>query len=83
LELALVWNLVQSPQYAQKPILVIGQSWEQVVAQLREALPMRREEARNLTLVPTVDDAVRRLDVYFARRAGPAPRPGKRSPAGK
>jgi uncharacterized protein (TIGR00730 family) len=83
LELALVWNLVQSPQYAQKPILVIGQSWEQVVARLREALPMRREEARNLTLVPTVDDAVRRLDVYFARRAGHAPRPGKRSPAGK
>jgi uncharacterized protein (TIGR00730 family) len=67
LELALVWNLVQSPEYAQKPILVVGQSWEQVITTLREALPMHRVEARSLTLVPTVEDAVRRLEAYFAR----------------
>jgi uncharacterized protein (TIGR00730 family) len=82
LELALVWNLIQSPQFAQKPILVIGESWQQVVASLQEALPMRREEARGLTLVTTVDEALNRLDAYFARPGDPRPRAGKRRLAG-
>jgi uncharacterized protein (TIGR00730 family) len=81
LELALVWNLVQSPEYAQKPILLVGPSWEQVAATLRAALPMRREESRSLTLVPNVADAVRRLDAYFARRGDAAPRSGRRRSA--
>ncbi len=67
LELALVWNLVQSPEYAHKPILVIGASWNRVLATLREALPMHRWEERSITLVPTVEEAVERLDAFFGR----------------
>jgi uncharacterized protein (TIGR00730 family) len=71
LELALVWNLVQSPEYAQKPIFVVGESWKQVFAGLKEGLPMHRWEARSLTLVPSVQDAsvqdaIRRLEAFFA-----------------
>jgi predicted Rossmann-fold nucleotide-binding protein len=65
LELALVWNLVQSPEFAHKPIVVVGASWERVVATLRDALPMHRWEEHSLTLVPTVEDAIRHLDGFF------------------
>ncbi len=65
LELALVWNLVQSPEYAQKPIFVVGECWSQVIATLRETLPMHRWEERSITLVPTVEAAVERLDAFF------------------
>jgi uncharacterized protein (TIGR00730 family) len=68
LELALVWNLVQSPEFAKKPIFVVGPTWERVINELRRSLPMHRWESRALTLVPTVEEAVRRLDSYFARR---------------
>ncbi len=67
LELALVWNLVQSPEYAQKPIIVVGESWDQVMVALREALPMHRWEMRSITLVPTVEAAVQHLDAFLSR----------------
>lgn len=69
LELALVWNLVQSPEYAHKPILVVGAAWERMVAVFREELHMRPWEAQSLVVVPNVDAAVQRLDAYFAQRA--------------
>jgi uncharacterized protein (TIGR00730 family) len=69
LELVLVWNLVQSPEFAQKPIIVVGESWHRVIATLRELLPMHRWEERSVTLVPTVEEAVDRLDAFFASRA--------------
>jgi predicted Rossmann-fold nucleotide-binding protein len=71
LELALVWNLVQSPEFAHKPIVVVGASWSRVLATLRDALPMHRWEERSVTLVPTVEDAIRYLDGFFgAYRSG-------------
>lgn len=73
LELALVWNLVQSPEFASKPIFVVGESWQRAASTLHEVLPMHRLEARTLTHVSTVEEAMSRLDAFFAR-------PARRSP---
>ena len=61
LELSLVWNLVQSPEFSHKPIFVVGASWGTIVASMRAELPMHPWEANRLTMVDTVDEAVDRL----------------------
>src|SRR5438093_7143339 len=57
LELCLVWNLVQSPEFAAKPIFVVGSSWATIFDVLRDQLPMHPWEVGSLTLVDSVDEA--------------------------
>jgi hypothetical protein len=65
LELCLVWNLVQSPEFLHKPILVVGASWAAIVGEMRNRLPMHPWEADSVELVSSVDEAVERLDAYL------------------
>ena len=74
LELCLVWNLVQSPEFTGKPIVLIGEAWRSVVAALRENLPLHPWEAESIMVVDTVDEAVARLAAHFDRVAE-APKP--------
>jgi uncharacterized protein (TIGR00730 family) len=67
LELCLVWNLVQSPEFVNKPILVVGASWGSIVGEMRNELPMHPWEADSLELVGSVDEAVERLKAYLTR----------------
>ncbi|HZT08535.1 MAG TPA: LOG family protein [Chloroflexota bacterium] len=66
LELALVWNLGQIPQFAQKPIIVVGPEWEQVLTSIRSWLPMHPWEAARWRRAAGVDEAVTLLDAAFA-----------------
>ncbi|MSQ24347.1 MAG: DNA-binding protein [Chloroflexi bacterium] len=66
LELAMVWNAVQSAQ-AGKPVIVIGSEWGEIVRLLQIDLPMHPWEAASLTWVPTVLAAVAYLDAHFAQ----------------
>jgi uncharacterized protein (TIGR00730 family) len=76
LEMCLVWNLVQSPEFTGKPIVLVGDEWRSVVRSLREQLPMHPWEADSIILVDTVDDAVAALTKHFneqgARKSGVA-----------
>ena len=65
LELAMVWNAVQSTQQG-RPVIVVGEEWADVIRLLQVRLPMHPWEAQSLTVVPTVDDAVAHLDAHFA-----------------
>ena len=69
LELAMVWNEVQSDQ-AGKPVVIVGEEWAEVIRLLLERFPMRPGEAASLTLVPTVEAAVGHLEQHFARQQG-------------
>jgi len=66
LELCLVWNLVQSPEFAYKPVIVVGESWATIVDVLRAHLSMYPWEASSLTVVEDVDQAVDRLAAHFS-----------------
>lgn len=65
LELALVWNLVQWPEFARKPLFVVGDDWRQVIENLWALLPTYPSELQRLTLVSSVDEAADRLSLYF------------------
>ena len=68
LELALVWNVLQWPQFAHKPLLVVGDDWRQVIENLWGRLPTYPSELERLTLVPSVDEAAQRLSLHFQDR---------------
>lgn len=72
LELAMVWNAVQSAE-AGRPVIVVGEDWADVVRLLQVRLPMHPWEAQSLTLVASVQEAVDRLDQHFAARKGAEP----------
>jgi uncharacterized protein (TIGR00730 family) len=61
LELALAWNLIQSPQFSHKPLVVVGANWDAILAAMRAHLPMHPWEANSLAVVETVDEAVEML----------------------
>lgn len=65
LELCLVWNLVQSPEFAHKPIVVVGESWHHVIDAVHQEIPMHPWELASLLFVPTVEAAIEHLDAYF------------------
>lgn len=65
LELAMVWNAVQSVDQ-KKPVLVVGPDWQAALDTLRRRLPMHPWEIESLTLVPSVDAAITHLDHFFA-----------------
>lgn len=67
LEMCLVWNLVQSPEFAGKPIILVGEGWRSVVAALQAHLPMHRWEAESIVVVDSVDEAVARLAAHFEK----------------
>jgi len=58
LELCLAWNLLQTPEFASKPLVVVGSAWQRVIQLLGEELPMREWERTTLHFVATVDEAV-------------------------
>lgn len=70
LELAMVWNAVQSHQ-AGKPVLVVGDEWAEVARLLQVRLPMHPWEAQSLILVPSVEAAVERLEAHFSTLKDP------------
>jgi hypothetical protein len=61
LELALVWNLIQRPEFAHKPVVIVGDDWAHVIRVLSASLPMRDWERTSVSLASTVDDAVATL----------------------
>jgi uncharacterized protein (TIGR00730 family) len=65
LEMCLVWNLVQSPEFAGKPIVLVGGAWRRIIASLKHELPMQQWEADSITIVDSVDEAVARLADHF------------------
>ena len=73
LELALAWNLLQSPQFSHKPLVVVGDDWDAIIAAMRAHLPMRSWEESSISLVRTVDEAV---DELAERLSSPAPMNG-------
>jgi uncharacterized protein (TIGR00730 family) len=66
LELCLVWNLVQSPEFTGKPIVLVGGAWRDVVVALKQNLPMYPWEADSISIVDSVDEAVALIAVGFA-----------------
>jgi uncharacterized protein (TIGR00730 family) len=68
LEMCLVWNLVQSPEFTGKPIVLIGEAWRKLVEAFKENLPMHPWEAESIVVVDSVDEAVARLAAYFEQR---------------
>jgi uncharacterized protein (TIGR00725 family) len=73
LEFVLVWNLLQSRQFAHKPVIVIGADWKVVADTFHERLPMHAWEWSSIILVDTVDDAVQTLERRFAHEAASSP----------
>lgn len=65
LELAMVWNAVQSTQ-AGRPLIVVGQEWAEIARLLQVRLPMHPWEAQSLHLAPTIEAAVESLEAHFA-----------------
>lgn len=61
LELALVWNLVLLGATHGKPILVVGDSWRQVIQSMRDTLTLRDADVDLVTLVPDVPAAIESL----------------------
>jgi len=68
LELALVWNLVQSQEFAHKPVVVVGDSWAQVMEAWTSSLPMWPWEAAALHFAPSVDEAIAFLAAKLSTR---------------
>ena len=65
LELCLVWNLVQSPEFSGKPIVVVGESWSHLIGTFKEHFPMHPWEMDSIAVVESVDDAVEQLAAAF------------------
>jgi uncharacterized protein (TIGR00730 family) len=68
LEMCLVWNLVQSPEFTGKPIVLVGEAWSQVVAAFTANFPMHPWEAESIVVVDSVDDAVAVVAAGFGKK---------------
>ncbi len=66
LELCLAWNLLQSPEFARKPLVVVGPAWSAVIDVLRASLPMHPWESAAVVTVDSVEAAVDYLESHFA-----------------
>jgi uncharacterized protein (TIGR00730 family) len=80
LEFVLVWNLVQAPEFAHKPVVVVGEDWRSVFESMREHLPMHEYERESIRLVANVEEAVSELDVRLAGRAHSSDRKKRQLP---
>ena len=76
LEMSLVWNLVQSPEFAGKPIVVVGNAWRRLLRTFKDNFPAHPWEANSIEVVDTIDEAVDRLAAHFVN-AGKSPRRSK------
>ena len=65
LEMCLVWNLVQSPEFAGKPIVLVGAAWKDLINAFQLHFPVHPWEAGSIVIVDSVDDAVDRLAQAF------------------
>jgi len=68
LEMCLVWNLVQSPEFTGKPIVLVGQAWRNVVVAFTENFPMHPWEAESIVVVDSVDEAVSVVAARFDKK---------------
>jgi uncharacterized protein (TIGR00730 family) len=68
LEMCLVWNLVQSPEFTGKPIVLVGDAWRNVVGAFRENFSMHRWEAESIVVGVSVEQAVAKLAAHFRNR---------------
>jgi uncharacterized protein (TIGR00730 family) len=68
LEMCLVWNLAQSPEFTGKPIVLVGEAWRQVVAAFTANFPMHPWEAESIVVVDSVDDAVAVVAARFDKK---------------
>ena len=68
LEMCLVWNLVQSPEFTGKPIVLVGQTWRNVVVAFTENFPMHPWEAESIVVVDSVHEAVSVVAARFDKK---------------
>ena len=68
LEMCLVWNLVQSPEFTGKPIVLVGQAWRNVVVAFTANFPMHPWEAESIVVVDSVDEAVSVVAARFDKK---------------
>jgi len=68
LEMCLVWNLVQSPEFAGKPIVLVGAGWQSLIAAFEQNFPMHPWEAASIVVVRSVEEAVDRLASDFEKQ---------------
>jgi uncharacterized protein (TIGR00730 family) len=80
LEFVLVWNLVQAPEFAHKPVVVVGEDWHSVFGSMADHLPMHDYEREGITLVSTVEEAVAELGNRLADRPLSSARKKRRLP---
>ncbi|MEA2642866.1 MAG: hypothetical protein QOF51_4260 [Chloroflexota bacterium] len=57
-EFSLVWSLLQTLEFASKPLVVVGSAWRHVMDTLERELPMYDRERTTPQFVDTVDAAV-------------------------
>ncbi len=65
LEMCLVWNLVQSPEFTGKPIVLVGEAWRKLIGTFTQNFPVHPWEADSIAVVDSVDEAVERLALAF------------------
>lgn len=63
-EVALAWNLRQMDLMAAKPVILVGWSWQRLVAAFRDTLIIDEHDLELLTSVDTVEEAVAALDHF-------------------
>lgn len=65
LEMCLVWNLVQSPEFTGKPIVLVGEAWRSLIATFQASFPTHPSEVESIVIVNSVDEAVATLAAHF------------------
>lgn len=78
-ELALVWNLAKVDEKKRRPIILLGNSWNEVLRSWREHLAVTEDEVQLLRIAVTPNDAL--LYLTLALHDGYTPLPRAPSPA--
>lgn len=66
-EVSLVWNKLQTRVLAERPLVLIGESWKNVVASWQENLVVSDEDVALLDFAATVEEA---CDIIIKKSAG-------------
>lgn len=73
-ELALVWNLAKVDLKKRKPIILLGNSWNDVLRSWREHLAVTEDEVQLLRVAATPNVALEYLDLALRDSQTPLPR---------
>ncbi len=68
-EMSLIWNLAQSPEFAGKPIVLVGAAWRNLIELFKANFPTHPWEIESIVIVDSVDDAVETLAAHFEATA--------------